>query len=69
MKQKKWEEFKSEGQKKKSGYFKETKESIFKSPETIEGKVGVVNSGLGMTNFSTRSKLHLQDNSHLSRLF
>ena len=31
-------------------YFKTTKkESIFKSPETIEGKVGVVNSGKGLT--------------------
>ena len=36
--------------KQNEGYFKNLKkESIFKSPETIDGKVGVVNSGRGIT--------------------
>ena len=30
--------------------------SIFKSPDTVEGKVGVVRSGLGMSNENNRRK-------------
>ena len=30
--------------------------SIFKSPDTVEGKVGVVRSGLGMSNEHNRRK-------------
>ncbi len=53
------------------GYFKSIKgrESQFKSPETIEGKVGVVNSGKGMTNIDAKTKFNMQDNSYLSRQF
>ena len=54
------------------------KSSIFSSPESIgifflyikpEGKVGVTGSGQGMTNFTVRNKMQLEDNSHLSRMF
>jgi survival-of-motor-neuron-related-splicing factor 30 len=30
--------------------------SMFSSPEFVDGKVGVINSGKGMTSFSTRKK-------------
>jgi len=52
----------------KKGLFKKN-ESIFKSPETIEGKVGVMGSGKGMTNFSQRTKFTVGDSSHLSQMF
>ncbi|EGR28814.1 nucleic acid binding, putative [Ichthyophthirius multifiliis] len=69
-KQEKWKDFKSTAQMKKKEHFSgRTSKSIFQSPETIEGKVGVTNSGKGMTNFSVRSQQAMQDNSHLSRLF
>lgn len=32
------------------------KDSIFKSPEEVSGKVGVVGSGQGMTDFHKREK-------------
>jgi len=44
------------------------RESIFSSPDNIEGKVGVMNSGKGMTNFKG-IRPSPNDNSHLSRLF
>lgn len=70
-KQSKWSSFKDVGTENKKGYFQYRKgnESIFRSPDTIEGKVGVMGSGKGMTNFNPRMKFYLQDNSHLSRLF
>mmetsp|Transcript_57893 Transcript_57893/g.154698 ORF Transcript_57893/g.154698 Transcript_57893/m.154698 type:complete len:323 (+) Transcript_57893:107-1075(+) len=41
----------------KSGFLTgKPKESIFKSPETLDGKVGVTNSGSKMTNFAERTK-------------
>ena len=35
------------------------KTSIFKSPDSIEGRVGVTNSGAGMTDFKLRKKYKL----------
>lgn len=32
------------------------KESMFKSPESLQGKVGVVGSGKGMTEFTKKSR-------------
>jgi len=59
------------GLKNKIGHFQTRKpgESIFRSPDTVEGKVGVVNSGKGMTNFNLKNKQYPDDNSYLSRLF
>ena len=55
----KWKNFLSKGT---------NRQSIFSSPDSIEGKVGVMNSGKGMTNFKGL-KPSPNDNSHLSRLF
>lgn len=70
-KQGKWTNFSDGGFKKKKGHFHNKKniESIFKSPDTIEGRVGVMGSGKGMTNFNPRTRYSANDNSHLSRLF
>ncbi len=70
-KQGKWLNFTDFGNKKKKGHYlnKKNTESIFKSPDTIEGKVGVMGSGKGMTNFNPRTRYSINDNSHLSRLF
>ena len=67
-KQNKWSLFTDKKTEMKKGFFKKT-ESIFKSPETIEGKVGVMGSGKGMTNFNQRTKYSMSDNSNLSSLF
>jgi len=64
----KWVNFNTKGYDAKKGLFKKN-ESIFKSPETIEGKVGVMGSGKGMTNFSQRTKFTVGDSSHLSQMF
>lgn len=67
----KWSNFNEKAEKNKMGHFqvKKNSESIFKSPDTIEGKVGVMGSGKGMTNFNPRTRYSINDNSHLSRLF
>jgi survival-of-motor-neuron-related-splicing factor 30 len=67
-KQDKWSSFanKTEVISKKGSY---KGESIFRSPDTVEGKVGVMGSGKGMTNFNPKTKFSLGDSSHLSRLF
>jgi len=44
-------------------------ESMFKTPDGVDGKVGVIGSGKGMTNFNMKTKLIPNDNSHLSRMF
>lgn len=53
-----WKDFSSKSNKPKTGFMTgRKKESIFKSPDTVDGKVGVVGSGKGMTKFSdTRTK-------------
>lgn len=63
--------FNQKGTEIRKGHFhiKKNTESIFKSPDTIEGKVGVIGSGKGMTNYNTKTKFSVVDNSHLSRLF
>jgi len=70
-KQGKWNNFNDNAEKNKKGHYqiKKNTESIFKSPDTIEGKVGVMGSGKGMTNFNPRTRYSINDNSHLSRLF
>ncbi|GAB2283763.1 hypothetical protein Dimus_018255 [Dionaea muscipula] len=58
-----WQEFQSaKGRAKKIGFFSGRKrESIFKSPEDPNGKVGVTGSGKGLTDFQKREKhLHLK---------
>jgi survival-of-motor-neuron-related-splicing factor 30 len=70
QKQDKWLQFKQKAGEQKDGYYHAKKtESMFKSPDTIEGKVGVIGSGKGMTNFNPKMKLNSSDNSYLSRLF
>lgn len=53
-KQKAWQSFASKGQKKKTSVIND--KSIFKTPDNPYGKVGVVNSGKGMTSFKTRGR-------------
>ncbi|CAI5512072.1 unnamed protein product [Closterium sp. Naga37s-1] len=56
-KQNTWQQFQTKGIKKKAGFLTgRKKESIFKSPEDVGGKVGVVGSGQGMTDFQKRDK-------------
>ncbi|CAI5537626.1 unnamed protein product [Closterium sp. Naga37s-1] len=56
-KQNTWQQFQTKGSKKKAGFLTgRKKESIFKSPEDVGGKVGVVGSGQGMTDFQKRDK-------------
>ena len=57
-KQDSWLNFNYKAEKQKTGYFLSGKrgDSIFKSSNNVEGKVGVTNSGSGMTKFSTNGK-------------
>jgi len=51
-KQENWLNFQHKASRTKKGHYqaaKPTKESIFKTPDTIDGKVGVVRSGMGMS--------------------
>jgi len=51
LKQNAWQQFLKGGNKKKTGFFTgRRKESIFKSPDSVTGKVGVTGSGKEMTN-------------------
>ncbi|KAG5011365.1 hypothetical protein AAZX31_07G253200 [Glycine max] len=59
-----WQQFQStKGKAKKIGFFSGRKrESIFKSPDDPQGKVGVTGSGKGLTEFQKREKhFHLKD--------
>ncbi|KAK9287365.1 hypothetical protein L1049_015782 [Liquidambar formosana] len=61
-----WQQFQTtKGKTKKVGFFSGRKrESIFKSPEDPNGKVGVTGSGKGLTEFQKREKhLHLKGGS------
>ncbi|XP_059652049.1 uncharacterized protein LOC132299453 [Cornus florida] len=58
-----WQQFQTtKGRAKKIGFFSGRKrESIFKSPDDPQGKVGVTGSGKGLTEFQRREKhLHLK---------
>lgn len=58
-KQESWLSFQDKSSRSTKAHFtgtKLTKESIFKTPDTVEGKVGVVRSGMGMTNDYQRRK-------------
>ncbi|KAL2939475.1 Survival of motor neuron-related-splicing factor 30 [Bienertia sinuspersici] len=58
-----WQQFQTtKGRAKKVGFFSgRKKESIFKSPDDPQGKVGVTGSGKGLTDFQRREKhLHLK---------
>lgn len=59
-----WQQFQTtKGKAKKIGFFSGRKrESIFKSPDDPQGKVGVTGSGKGLTEFQRREKhFHLKD--------
>ena len=58
MKKQTWNNFNAKAARKRKGYFAihSKKLSIFKSPDAIDGKVGVTRSGKGMTNFNPRLK-------------
>jgi survival-of-motor-neuron-related-splicing factor 30 len=58
VKQKAWQSFakSAEKKKKKIGQLPINKKSIFATPDNPEGKVGVVGSGRGMTQFQQRGK-------------
>lgn len=56
-----WLDFTNKATKEKQGYFAQNKgnESIFKSPDTVMGKVGVVGSGQQMTQYeANKVKYH-----------
>ena len=55
-----WLDFTNKAQKQKQGYFASQKgDSIFKSPDTVMGKVGVVGSGKEMTSYeANKVKYH-----------
>lgn len=59
----KWSNFNKNAKVKGKGHFmvrKNTK-SIFQTPDTIEGKVGVMNSGKGMTKYARKEKFMFGD--------
>jgi hypothetical protein len=62
VKQSEWLSFQNTlGSQRKVGFLSSTKKnSIFKSPDTVEGKVGVTGSGKAMTTFSTRGRLDIK---------
>lgn len=64
-----WQTFKDKAAKKKPTGFVSNlkKESMFKSPEEVNGRVGVIGSGQGVTEFVTRKKAKL-DNTGLKEL-
>ena len=53
-----WQSFNSKASSKSKSGFKRGKarQSIFKTPDTIEGRVGVVGSGAGLTHFQDAKK-------------
>ena len=64
-----WLQFNSSAAKNKKGYYAVKKgESIFKSPDTVEGKVGVMGSGKGMTKVVQKPSTQ-GDDEKKSRLF
>lgn len=67
----KWGDFNTGAKETKKGYFmmNKNRQSIFKSPEGVDGKVGVMGSGKGMTNFTQKEKYNQGDNSYLWRDF
>lgn len=52
-----WKNFMQTANKKKRGMPFSRKESMFRSPDTVDGKVGVVGSGKGMTTFNDTRKV------------
>lgn len=56
-KQSSWQSFVQKGKNRKAGFITtKRKESIFASPDTVDGRVGVTGSGQGMTDFDKRKK-------------
>jgi survival-of-motor-neuron-related-splicing factor 30 len=59
VRQNTWLDFANKATSQKAGHFATKNESIFKSPDTIMGKVGVVGSGKQMTSYeSNKIKLN-----------
>ena len=55
-----WTTFNSSAAKHKKGYYASKKgDSIFKSPDTVEGRVGVMGSGKGMTKSNQKSNISM----------
>jgi survival of motor neuron-related-splicing factor 30 len=50
-----WKDYLNKSKKKSKGLGALKKGSIFKSPDTVDGRVGVVGSGQGMTDFEKRN--------------
>ena len=51
-----WQNFQKKGSKQSKGHFAygKTQTSIFKSPDTVDGRVGVVGSGQAMTTYKAQ---------------
>ena len=66
-KQENWLSFQDKASKNRKGHFQATKgkDSIFKTPDTVEGKVGVVRSGMGMST-DYHKKKHGEYAGHIS---
>lgn len=56
IKQNVWLNFQKKGSKQNKGYFAygKSQQSIFKSPDNVDGKVGVVGSGQAMTSYKAQ---------------
>jgi len=62
-KQNKWASFNEKAAQSKKGHFQVSKhrESIFKTPDSVTGKVGVTGSGKAMTEYRERSRYIFED--------
>ena len=56
IKQNEWLNFQKKGSKQSKGHFAfgKSAQSIFKSPDTVDGRVGVVGSGQAMTTYKAQ---------------
>lgn len=61
-KQETWHSFKDKATQNKRGYFSKKIDSIFKSPDSVTGRVGVTGSGKGMTTVLAKTKLTTSQN-------
>ena len=57
-----WKSFMQQATKKRRGLPIGRKESMFRSPDSVDGKVGVVGSGKGMTSFNDTRKVDTRRN-------
>ena len=56
IKQNVWQNFQKKGSKQNKGHFafQKNQQSIFKTPDSVDGKVGVMGSGQAMTSYKSQ---------------